>query len=461
MTDGLHDTEIQQDACTETLASNTVMRSWFRAVSSQAPRALAPLFGMASKARCIGLSRARTAADRPAHGCAARNDFVEHGLRVLALVASAALTACSSIPRSGPSTRDVEQANASVGNTAVQVIDIDSTLSRQLSLSRQQRLFSELPASAAPVDFKVGAGDGVEVSIWETPPATLFGTGIAEGPQGAALSVSRATVLPAQVVDSQGFITVPFAGRVPAAGRDVLAIQTEIAARLRTKAHQPEVIVRVVHNASSVATVVGEVNTSLRMPLTPSGERVLDALAAAGGTRQSVSKTTVQLTRGSEHVSVPLDRLIRDPGQNIRLQAGDVLTAITQPLSFTALGATGKNEEISFETQGVSLAQALARSGGLLDNRSDAQGVFIFRLEPQTALDWPRKPVFATPEGLVPVVYRLNLRDPASFFVMQGFAVRDKDVLYISNAPLSEVQKFLNVVFSVAFPVLNLIQVTR
>jgi len=79
--------------------------------------------------------------------------------------------------------------------------------------------------------------------------------------------------------------------------------------------------------------------------------------------------------------------------------------------------------------------------------------VFIFRLEPEQALVWPRQPVATTPEGLVPVVYRIDLRDPASFFVMQSFAVSNKDVLYISNAPATDLQKFLNLVFSVIFPI--------
>lgn len=377
------------------------------------------------------------------------------------MVALALLAGCAQVPTSGPSTKVIAQAGEGPGQPMVQVVDIDDRVARELAASRRQRLFSELPVAPGPAEFKVGAGDGVEVSIWEAPPATLFGYGLVDGQQGAGLAVSRAAVLPEQVVDEQGFITVPFAGRVPAAGRDVQAIQADIVSRLHAKAHEPEVVVRVSRNSSSMVTVVGEVTNSLRVPLTPSGERVLDALAVAGGVRQPVSKTTLQLTRGNDHVSLPLDRLIRDPAQNIRLRAGDVLTAMNQPLSFTALGATGKNEEISFETQGVSLAQALARSGGLLDSRSDARGVFVFRLEPQAALDWPRKPVYTTPEGLVPVVYRLDLRDPASFFVMQGFAVQDKDVLYVSNAPLSEVQKFLNLVFSVAYPVLNLVEVTR
>jgi polysaccharide export outer membrane protein len=138
-----------------------------------------------------------------------------------------------------------------------------------------------------------------------------------------------------------------------------------------------------------------------------------------------------------------------------------VITALFQPLSFTALGATGKNEEIPFEAQGITLAQALGRAGGLLDNRSNPQGIFLFRLEAEGALDWPRKPAATTPDGLVPVVYRIDLKDPASYFVMQGFPVLNKDVLYVSNAPAAELQKFLNVVFTIAYPVISTIQLTR
>jgi polysaccharide biosynthesis/export protein len=254
---------------------------------------------------------------------------------------------------------------------------------------------------------------------------------------------------------------VPFAGKVPAAGRKVAEIEAEIVQRLAGKSHQPEVLIRRTRNRSATVTVVGEVATSVNLPLTPSGERLLDALAAAGGVRQPVSKTTLQITRGSQYLALPLDAVIRDPRQNVLLQPGDVVTAMFQPLSFTALGATGKNEEINFEAQGITLAQALARAGGLVDSRSDAQGVFIFRFEPESALSWPRQPVATTPDGLVPVVYRLDLKKPSSFFVMQSFAINNKDIVYVSNAPAAELQKFLNLVFSVAYPVLTTIQVTK
>jgi polysaccharide export outer membrane protein len=278
----------------------------------------------------------------------------------------------------------------------------------------------------------------------------LFGGGVIDPRNPSSV---RATTLPEQTVDREGYIMVPFAGRIRAAGQSAQAVATEIAQRLKGKANQPEVLVRVMRNASSNVTIVGEVNASVRMPLTASGERLLDALAAAGGVRQPVSKMTLQVTRGDTYQSLPLDVVIRDPKQNVPLRAGDVITALFQPLSFTALGATGKNEEISFEAQGINLAQALARAGGLQDARSDAKGVFVFRFEQANAMAWPKQPVMTTPDGLVPVVYRFDLHNPASFFVMQSFPISNRDLLYVSNSPSLELQKFLNLVFSVIYPI--------
>lgn len=387
---------------------------------------------------------------------------MSHLIHRLPLLALAALLAgCAALPTSGPQGKDIQDTSARVDGAGIQVVEVDADVTRQLIAQRRQKLFSEVLGGVAPVEpsTTVGVGDTLEVSIWEAPPATLFGGGTAE--TRSAPSGSRATTLPEQLVDRDGFVSVPFAGKVPAAGRKLAEIEAEIVKRLTGKAHQPEVLIRRTRNRSATVTVVGEVATSVSLPLTPSGERLLDALAAAGGVRQPVSKTTLQITRGSQYLALPLDAVIRDPRQNVLLQPGDVVTAIFQPLSFTALGATGKNEEINFEAQGITLAQALARAGGLVDSRSDAQGVFIFRFEPENALPWPRQPVATTPDGLVPVVFRLDLKKPSSFFVMQSFAINNKDIVYVSNAPAAELQKFLNLVFSVAYPVLTTIQVTK
>jgi polysaccharide export outer membrane protein len=142
---------------------------------------------------------------------------------------------------------------------------------------------------------------------------------------------------------------------------------------------------------------------------------------------------------------MPLDAVIRDPEQNIALMPGDVVTALFQPKSFTVLGAVTKNQEIPFEAKGISLAQALARSGGLDDSRADPRGVFIFRFEDASLVDADTTPIPAA-DGTTPVVYQVNLRDPASFFVTQNFPVRDHDVIYVANAPSAELEKFLRLI---------------
>ena len=379
--------------------------------------------------------------------------------RRLSLLALLCLSGCSSyLPTIGPSAVDIQEAAARPGTAAVQIVDVDDRVARRLLSQRGFKLFSDSLGSQRGPTSAIGAGDTLEVNIWEAPPATLFGGG---GVDPRTPSSARSTIFPEQTVDAEGYISVPFAGRIRAAGLSPQAVEAEVVKRLLGKANQPEVVVRITRNASSTVTVVGEFANSVRMPLTASGERLLDAVAAAGGVRQSVSKMTLQVTRGAGFHVMPLDAVIRDPRQNVPLMAGDVITALFQPLSFTALGATGKNEEINFEAQGITLAQALARAGGLIDSRSSPQGVFIFRLEPQAALDWPRTPVATTPDGLVPVVYRVDLRNPNSFFMMQSFPISNKDVLYVSNAPAAELQKFLNLVFSVAYPVLTTYQLTR
>lgn len=378
-------------------------------------------------------------------------------LAIVLMMSAVLLTGCAGfLPTVGPSAHKIEQAKEPVGAAGIQVIDVDDAVTRKLLALRTQRLFSETLGNTLATKRAIGPGDGLEVSIWEAAPATLFGASL-DVP--GAIATSHATTLPEQMVDDKGYITVPFAGRIHAAGETLDAIESEIVSRLGGKANQPQVIVRETHNLSASATVVGEVTSSTRVPLVPGNEQLLDALAAAGGVRQPVNKMTIQVTRSNNVYSLPLETIIRDPNQNITLMPHDVVTALFQPYSFMALGATGKNDEVNFETQGISLAQALARSGALLDQRSNPKGVFVFRFEPIAALPWPRQPVKATPEGMVPVVFRVDLTQPSSFFLMQSFTIENRDVLYVSNAPVTELQKFLNLLFTVAYPVLAVKQV--
>lgn len=376
-----------------------------------------------------------------------------------ALAYVAVLSGCTTFPgwlgSSGPSREVVMEMRDDERIKGVQIVPVSGAIAYKLQANRKQSLFSELFISAASFSHQIGAGDVIEVSLWEAPPAMLFGSiAIDMGP-----STARLTTFPEQMVSREGTINIPFAGAIAAAGKSPQQVEAEVALRLAGKANQPQILVRIIRNATSNVTVVGEVTSSTRMPLTARGERLLDALAAAGGVRQPIGKMTLQITRGNQVHALALDTIIRDPKQNIALEPGDVITALHQPLSFTVLGAAGKNEEVNFEAEGITLAQALARAGGLQDARADARGVFIFRFEDPKSLDWPVAPL-TTPDGKVPVIYEVNLKDPATFFVAQNFPVQNKDVLYVSNAPAAELQKFLNILTSSIYSVNSIVNNT-
>ncbi|WP_232280310.1 polysaccharide biosynthesis/export family protein [Sphingomonas sp. PAMC 26605] len=339
----------------------------------------------------------------------------------------------------------------------IRIVDVSDAVARQVNSSLRDKFFAESLGDGYPAGSLIGRGDVLDIAIWEAPPAALFGSVGGESRLNSSSSTARGTTLPEQMVSSEGRINIPFVGSVVAAGRTSTQIEREIANRLAGKAHLPQVIVRTVRNASSNVTVVGDVATSARVPVTAKGERLLDVLAAVGGVRQAIGKMTIQVTRGEKIASMPLGAVIRDPRQNIRLQPDDVVTALFQPFSFTALGATGRNEEVAFEGTGLTLAQGLARVAGLQDQRADVKGIFIFRFEDPSALDpATRAGAQLTPDGKVAVIYRVNLKDPATFFVAQTFPIRDKDVLYVSNAPLADVQKFVSVIASTLYPIASL-----
>jgi polysaccharide export outer membrane protein len=371
-----------------------------------------------------------------------------------AIAVMASLTGCQSV---GPSRAAIEKV-AAQPIPGVRVVDVNSSsVASELSLdlSGQKDVFARDFGEASPVGTTVGIGDTVEVTIWEASPPALFGVGTldpgTEASAASALQGSRPNTLPGFLVGSSGTITIPFAGEVPAAGRSVHEIEQDIVRRLQRRAHLPQAIVRIASNVAATATVLGEVKQPGQVPLTPHGERVLDALSAAGGTNEPLDHMTIQLTRGPIVRRMAAEEIIADPRNNVVLKTGDVIAALYQPYSFTVLGATGKNDEVHFEANGITLSQALGRIGGLQSDTADSKGVFIFRwqrpagviVDPQSAPSGPGDPV----------IYRIDLKQPETFLVAQKFQMRDGDILYVASSRTSEFQRFLGLVASSILPI--------
>lgn len=376
---------------------------------------------------------------------------------ILTITTFLGLTACSSLPTSGPSYSEVLESSEKTTETnlpEVNLIKLDNITVQNLYQSQQAQRFSGFDGSMGGGGYagSVNVGDVLEISIWEAPPAVLFGGTFSSEGQGNA----HLTQLPPQMVNKNGAVTVPFIGNIKVAGKTPEAIQAQIVGSLSRKANQPQALVRIANNLSSDVTVVRQGN-SIRMPLSANNERILDAVAAVGGTSENIEDVTVRLTRGNKVRSMAFETLLSDPSQNIMLRSGDVVALMNTPFSFTGLGAVGNNQQMRFSSKGITLAEAIGKMGGLIDDRSDPRGVFVFRHIPFTELDYSQQSHWREKgygEGMdVPTVYQVNLLEPQSMFLLQRFPIQDKDIVYVSNAPLSEFQKFLRMIFSITSPI--------
>lgn len=366
-----------------------------------------------------------------------------------------ALTACNTLPTSGPSQSEVINTNENAPSASqVNLVELDNNIVNRLILQQDSQLFSGFSGieSGAHYAGAVNVGDVLEISIWEAPPAVLFGTTFSSEGQGTG----HLTQLPPQMVNQNGMVSVPFVGNVRVAGLQPEAIQAQIQRALSRKANQPQVLVKIANNLSSDVTVVRQ-GSAIRMPLTANNERVLDAIAAVGGSTENIEDVAIQLTRGNQVKTLAYETLIANPMQNIALRSGDVVSLLNTPFKFTGLGALGNNQQVRFSSKGITLAEAIGRMGGLIDSRSDARGVFVFRhvpfgqLSAEQQREWEAKGYGVGMD--VPTVFRVNLLEPRSMFLIQRFPIQDKDIVYVSNAPLSEFQKFLRMIFSITSPI--------
>jgi len=352
------------------------------------------------------------------------------------------LAGCTALPASGPTAAEIASAGqpGRSGGTRLALVDVTAdtvaTMQRWSAASLQGSFGRQRPATSQVI----GVGDYVQVTIWEASSGGLFSS-----PATDRISAgSRSAVIPEQVVGPDGALTVPYAGRVRVVGRSPAEVEQSIVRALSEKAIEPQALVTVTKNVANTVTVIGEVTNGARVPLTTRGDRLLDVIAAAGGTRAPAHETFVTLVRDGASVRIPMQAILNDPAENIYVKGGDVVSVARDPQSFTAAGATLVNAVIPFDAIGITLEQALARAGGVNDFRADAAGVFVIRFERPADYDQlglQRPGPSALPD--VPVVYRLNLRDPVGFFLARQFPVRNKDIVYVSNAPALEIQKVM------------------
>ena len=302
----------------------------------------------------------------------------------------------------------------------------------------RERLAGHFAERQGPATVHIGIGDVLTVTLFESAAGGLF------FPIEGGLRNGNFLTLPNQIVDSKGDITIPYAGPIRAAGRTPQEIQTAIVDALKNRALEPQAVVTIVERRNAMISVLGEVAAGVRYPASASGERVLDAISRAGGLRDQGQNSWVMVDRNHKVAVAPFEALVYEPANNIFVQAQDVVYVYKEPQTFLAFGATGKQGQIPFEAWRLTLAEALAKAGGLLDDRAEASWVFLYRSERQKVAQELGAKCAVTDGPFVPVIYELDLRDPPSMFLATQFPMRNKDVIYISNARSVEGTKFMN-----------------
>ena len=367
------------------------------------------------------------------------------GTALLAL-AVLVLGGCAALPAAAPTSRQL------VGGLKpgdAEVIEIvPGTPSGRAAL--QTALLPWLIEDGLGANDRFVPGDGLTITAYEIG-YPLFGS----NPGGEATSAgpnATARSFPVIIVPENGVIEFPYAGAIGVAGTSPDEVARQLEGRLRSKSRFIQILVTALPGPGRAVLLSGDVARPGRVALSPARERLLDAVALAGGPTARRADTIVRLTRGSAVNELRFDEISADSRQNVVLAPGDRVELARNTRTLTVLGAAQKVTEVPFDSVSLMLSEALARAGGPLDDKADARGVFIFRYEMRLR---------GAESMLQPVIYRLNLLDPASYFAAQRFEMREKDVMLIANARSNQISKFIQMINQLTTPVLTADLLTR
>jgi polysaccharide export outer membrane protein len=370
------------------------------------------------------------------------------------------LAGCSKLPVGGPSHRAIDEAateaHVNFGERAVVdyvVVDIDrGVLEHVVSIGPASFFKTFGTGQGSSPELRLGVGDVLSITIFESSSGGLF------VPSEAGSRPGNYVTLPAQNIDSDGHITVPFAGKIRAAGKSIAAVQRDIEGQLAKRAIEPKVVINLSEQNATEVAVFGDATGGLKTKIAPGGERILDVIARAG-VRYPGYEIFVTLQRADTRATVFFPNLVNRPYENIYVNPGDIIYVYRQPQTYIAVGAIGTITQtqgltgrFDFEAAHLSLAEAVAKAGGLLDTRANAAQVFLYRLEDREILERFGMDLdkFDPNMPLIPTIYRANYRDPSAFFVADGFPMRHKDIIYVANADSVEIEKFLGLVSTVS-----------
>jgi polysaccharide biosynthesis/export protein len=305
--------------------------------------------------------------------------------------------------------------------------------------------FSRLPGGSYR-DAAIGVGDILTVTVYEAQAGGLF------IPREAGVRPGNFIDMPRQQVDQSGNIVIPYAGAIKVAGLTPRAVSKLIRERLENRAVDPQAIVSVVEQRGNQVSVLGDVNSPQRFPIDPGGIRLTAAIARAGGPKDPPYEITITLKRNGRTYDQSMSSVIHRPNEDVLLAPGDMVFLTRVPRVYMAFGSTPSpgsvgginNRRFTFENDSMSLAEALAKAGGLDGFRADSKSLYVYRFEPKPLLEGVGIDVARFPTPTAPAVYAFDVSKPDGMFLADSFKMRDHDVISVAESPSTEFIKLMN-----------------
>lgn len=345
---------------------------------------------------------------------------------VILLAAATAVASCALIPNAGPNKRQIYAGSVQRQGDAF-VVSVNDRVTRATAVTPALGFSEAFKSAATLTPDVIRPGDTLGLTVWENVDDGLL----------ASEGVNSTTIDEVQV-DSAGFIFVPYAGRLRAAGNTPEQLRNIITRQLEEQTPDPQVEVRRLAGDGSTVTLIGAGGQGV-FPIERPSRTLSGMLANAGGIVTEPEITRITVLRGGQTGTIWFNDLFRDPRLDIALRGGDRILIEEDTRSFMALGATAAQSRVPFASQNLSALEAIAQVGGLITTLADPTGVFVLRNEPAEVANQ----VLGRTDliGAQRMVYVLNLTEPNGLFHARDFVIRDGDTLYVTEAPLSQWNK--------------------
>ena len=357
--------------------------------------------------------------------------------RIAALIASIALVGACGLPRSGPTTTEVMAGSVEEKGNA-HIVAVTPEISR-ITAAKATAGFSSAFLNAGVVGSDmISAGDVLSISVFENvkDDPLLGNTG------------QRVSELSEVQVDGQGYIYIPYAGRILAAGQTPEGVRQAITRQLEDQTPDPQVTVARAAGNGSTVSISGQAAAAGVYPIEAPTRTLSRMIAKSGGVTIDPDVAIVRVTRGGQTGKVWLKDLNENPELDIALRPGDKIVIEKDSRSFMALGATGAQSLVPFRSGTMSALEAIATVGGLATMSANPKGVFVLRDESEEIA----RAVLGRDDlvGTQRLVYVLNLIEPTGLFEARDFQIRDGDTIYVTEAPFTRWQKFLGAITGTA-----------